>query len=296
MGETENGIEFPEFLYRYRSCANCYFEVELEKAVTSSKLYLSSALDLNDPFEFRPIYKASPLRDVLSDLKATHGRKPVIARDRFEKLSKKIYSRGEYRRLSRKLKPSVQTANVEEKIAAKTFKELPKKSRVACFSEDGNNIPMWAHYADNHAGACVKYRINLEKRGFSSFVPLRVGYQTKRPVITTNDLRIFTSRSTQDGGTEEIQQTVFDAMFLTKSTHWGYEREWRVFDSSDLSAGYEEVPCLEVCEIAFGVRADPIIFNRTREKFKGMINVFRCRVSESDFLIDRVANQQDVQC
>ena len=35
---------------------------------------------------------------------------------------------------------------------------------LASFSSNMNNLPMWAHYANNHAGYCVQYKVDTPTR------------------------------------------------------------------------------------------------------------------------------------
>lgn len=55
---------------------------------------------------------------------------------------------------------------------------------TSCFSSEvDNNMPMWAHYANNHKGYCIKYSIlNAQSIFPVSYEPIR----TKSAVIVTN--------------------------------------------------------------------------------------------------------------
>lgn len=90
--------------------------------------------------------------------------------------------------------------------------------RLMCFSlsERFDSPPMWAHYADNHAGFIVAF--NTEHDWFRH----RKGGSKKRLLKIT----YF------DGKVEELLENV-QAAFLSKTTDWAYEREWRIYASEE---------------------------------------------------------------
>ncbi len=151
----------PERLYRYRPNGTSYFEDEIEKAL-QEKVFLSSVGNLNDPFDFRPSYEPSDLKDVHKLLKKIHGRKPSISRKRVERIVRRPLSRAEYRQYSKRLRPSVLLAKTEIVTGQKIIQDQGRFGRLACFSEEKQNIPMWAHYANDHKGVCLVYRLSSE--------------------------------------------------------------------------------------------------------------------------------------
>ena len=92
--------------------------------------------------------------------------------------------------------------------------------RVACFSEDNANAPMWAFYADNHKGICIEYDLH-ENSHFKDFC-LPVQYVTK-----TNNTDL-TETLLDDEDPLNVQSL---ELFVKKAKYWSYEREWRlIFD------------------------------------------------------------------
>jgi hypothetical protein len=86
--------------------------------------------------------------------------------------------------------------------------EAARKFGVLCFSEKKDDLLQWAHYADHHKGICLGFDIGTEGK-FG-----QVKYVTKRTPFPKRMLR--------------------DVEFMwkllsTKSAHWEYEKEWRVF-------------------------------------------------------------------
>ena len=85
------------------------------------------------------------------------------------------------------------------------------------FSERWDVPTMWAHYADNHRGVCLGFDIPEEKATKIEYVA---------------DLIAMDSRVLSDS---EYNRRMTDIAQRTKSAHWEYEAEWRVW--CDLSPG-----------------------------------------------------------
>lgn len=73
--------------------------------------------------------------------------------------------------------------------------------RIVCFSERNNDLLMWAHYANNLKGVCLKFECNKDLELFSK--ACRIKYCKERPYN-------------------------FNASAITKPLEWNYEVEWRI--------------------------------------------------------------------
>lgn len=99
---------------------------------------------------------------------------------------------------------------------------------ILCLTEAADNLLMWAHYAASHEGIVMEFDSKhdffvrrfpkgtmLNPVGFDADLRKdcgflrRVEYSTERPAVTISDVDSF-------------------GPFLTKSSEWGYEREWRM--------------------------------------------------------------------
>jgi hypothetical protein len=86
---------------------------------------------------------------------------------------------------------------------------------IACFSETNENELMWAHYADNYAGICIRYKTQGLMDGLPGDVRLvRVAYGDAPPPVSRDDA--LNSRSAAI------------KILSHKKANWAYEREWRV--------------------------------------------------------------------
>lgn len=127
-----------------------------------------------------------------------------------------------------------QLIDIEKNILKKPF-------YIASFSEQSNNPPMWAHYADNYKGFCVEYDLSeLRKSNFDddkeTFLINRlfqVQYTSKIQRIAQSHLRTSNSQTSRIA----IKRKLIRAI-LTKSRHWAYEKEWRLVVSNSRRKGY----------------------------------------------------------
>lgn len=97
-----------------------------------------------------------------------------------------------------------------------------KTYRIFCVSEDRDNLLMWAHYADNHAGVVLEFRCVPEVD--SPFcVAIPVTYQHEKPTLGSFD-EVFRDLV----GFEDVDFVrKNEDMIYVKSDHWAYEKEWR---------------------------------------------------------------------
>lgn len=99
--------------------------------------------------------------------------------------------------------------------------DLQDDLRIASFSESGNSILMWSHYAENHKGFCIKYDFTSDDFVKSLLYPIT--YNSQRIIVTP---KIFSSK-----GWVTIAA-------LCKAPEWSYENEWRFLNKK--LDGYSE--------------------------------------------------------
>ncbi|MCL1939635.1 MAG: DUF2971 domain-containing protein [Desulfovibrionaceae bacterium] len=97
---------------------------------------------------------------------------------------------------------------------------LLSDTSIFCLTEDHDNLLMWAHYADSHKGGVVKF-LPVKEVDSPLLVARQVIYSRSAPAMEyTNILDI--------DNTEELKEAIIDAVTLTKSIDWQYEKEWRI--------------------------------------------------------------------
>lgn len=110
--------------------------------------------------------------------------------------------------------------------------ELSDIAFVKSFSENKNNLLMWAHYADKYSGMCVEYDFNkLSNAILCHLYPIH--YSNKRLKNRWLDQAINEHKDlkkmNQDNNCPNDCDFIKDIMslFLVKSKAWEYESEWR---------------------------------------------------------------------
>ena len=153
-----------------------------------------------------------------------------------------------------------------------------------------NNLLMWSHYASAHRGFVVgfdaKHPFFNNVQMPRTITPLRqVRYSEKRPLVP-----VF----------EECDQDLTELLFLTKSGHWTYEEELRMFaqpkvadvvlkGNDGLNIYLYRFPPECVREIIFGcLMEQPIkerISNLVKERYPNA-KLFQAALNETDFDLD----------
>ncbi|WP_417549099.1 DUF2971 domain-containing protein [Methylophaga sp.] len=82
---------------------------------------------------------------------------------------------------------------------------------VTCFSELNDELLMWSHYADKYKGICLEFDTQYEP--FSK--ARKVRYCQTMPSLSITDALL-------NNNYEQILD-----LYCTKSSSWGYEKEWR---------------------------------------------------------------------
>jgi DUF2971 family protein len=97
------------------------------------------------------------------------------------------------------------------------LEEQQKHTLIFSAAQEGDNILMWGHYGAGHTGFAIGFRTDApsfhQRLDGGSRNLRRVNYSYLRPAVDTVD----------ELGEQE--------MLLTKSSHWQFEKEWRMFES-----------------------------------------------------------------
>lgn len=181
-----------QFFYKYVSARTALLILQ------NKKLKYSSPLTFNDPFDVQTkIDYGFELTDLFSLLRAKfdHGVEKFV--DKFKDEHKKLND---------------------------WWRQEVKGSRVFCVAEENDNLLMWAHYAEDHQGAVIKFEC-LPSIDNTLCAAMKVNYVNKPPVIATLDEYI----KSLIGKHELDFDSLYYKLFTSKSDHWAYEKEWRVF-------------------------------------------------------------------
>lgn len=246
----------PQTLYKYLAPARA-------DAVAKRLLRFSPLSAFNDPFEGRPHVTALvpdgeasvAMQGLLpSELKRAYDGLPSDVRSHlscaaFIDFGSQLAAQqeGDLAKLFNELAPHV-TATIQRK-----FDDL---IGILSLSEVPDSLLMWSHYAASHTGFVIGFEprhsyFNQSKGADDEFRHLRrVMYREARPrgALTSLD------------GTD---------LFLVKSSHWAYEREWRILrptteadftiSATPFPIHLFEYPADALKEVIIGARMDLIV-------------------------------------
>lgn len=188
-------MEKPDLIYKYQSpCEQSFQNLE------AHSFYFGSPREFNDPYDCA-LYPslAEPTDSEARAYRSRYTQPGVPERVRREFLE---ISNDD---LKAKIIEIVKRA-VDERIDA-----FLKNNGVTCFSEDNNNLLMWAHYGRKYRGFCLEFSTEYE--------PFK-----KMAEVTYDDLiPTINAVSILNGDDSFITQ-----LYRTKSSSWNYEKEWRV--------------------------------------------------------------------
>lgn len=244
-----------------------YMTAKAAKAVLENNAFRWSSPSLfNDPF------------DMQFDLHLEYDRQQVVNRvlDRFMDVytgrAQPVAGRtlDEKAKLLRACMPGIKEGKVRNEHRAAIYETLrltedglPKlheelrtvlaSRKLLCLSEIPDSLIMWAHYAENHAGAVIEVSY-LEDGTYASTwgAAKPVRYTANMPRLA--DERALTRCLLGEGPLATPQQ--FQDSVYVKADAWSYEKEWRVFGGWENQQKTEDVKfrVKEMTAVYFGCR------------------------------------------
>jgi hypothetical protein len=199
----------PSVLFRFLSFQRA------KEILTSSSIYLCAPSAFNDPFDcrLRPSFEGS--RDEFRSVGALLAKQmhPGISRTK-----RKQMVRGARSKLNWEFFESIYSAWEQEML---------NNSGMVCLTERSDDILMWSHYGDNHAGVCLGFTYTIGEGLIGRAVPIR--YLDAFPDFSFVKTLSGTHARSPAEQTEALVR-FGTVVFLTKASHWAYEKEWRVID------------------------------------------------------------------
>ncbi len=192
-------MELPQTIFKYEP-----FALRAIQNLKASSVYFAPPAVFNDPYD-------CAITASIAD--ASH--------DEVEQLRTEFSTSGAYTQEVRDANSHLDLDEFETQIRRgaqvvidKARNDFLRKRGVTCFSETNDNLLMWSHYGGQYKGFCLEFRTDFEP--FSKLQG--VSYVTEMPQFPLSDF-IRNENHTQ----------LMKRMFLTKSSAWAYEKEWRVF-------------------------------------------------------------------
>ena len=176
----------------------------------------------------------------------------------------------------------------QEKYQKHWWKNLLPGLRIFCISEVRDNLLMWAHYAKDHTGAVFEF-LSLPDKDNELSVAEPVVYVDQPPPLLTEDELLDHILS----GRELDKDDVGKGYVYTKSKHWQYEREWRVWYPLVPAPGilYEDYPIWppEFAAVYIGCRANSAFVSEVVSLTRGgfpATRIYQARKSETAFTLE----------
>jgi hypothetical protein len=208
-------------LYKYRK-----FDARTLSMLINKEIYFAGPENLNDPYDCQ-ISITEAIWEAISIAKKRHPSSLTLA----------------------KLNLLTELADAAPKMEADI-----KGTGIFSLSRTCRNVLMWAHYADEHRGLCVGFRLS------DKFTALR----DNSPVVGTEQSGYFPNNPFVNylvnmGITEELVPwdqfwfRVFSIGLVAKHNSWRYEQEVRIIRNQP---GTEWFQPKEIVEIVFGLNMD----------------------------------------
>ncbi|MES2306588.1 MAG: DUF2971 domain-containing protein [Gemmatimonadota bacterium] len=252
----------PAILYKYRSVAPAswlYTEAALEK----QELFMATRAMFNDPFECRPVFSHECTKEEL--------------RAAADRILKKTPLNGQQRR-ARVREIARGHKDQWPQDFARAVKQLneamDRQVGLFCLTAKGDDILMWSHYADAHAGICMGFSTEECDSPFRNARPVR--YSRDLPVC-----RVFA----------EDRNVVEEKAMFTKADAWAYEEEWRLINFRDGACTKRFEPRF-LRQVILGARIAPEVATkviRLTEKHYPHVQILNACIRENSYGLNLTA-------
>ena len=261
MKDSAADLAAPLKFYKYRAMAGEAAKW-VERIVCQHEIYFAPASSFNDPFDLRPPFSLDASKEVQSAF--------------YVRVAQKHGSRQSEEELWAEARRTTEISLSEASLPSTTFivQELhtdfiATQVGVYCVSTKREDILMWSHYGDSHRGICLEFDAMAPLMGHVQ----RVTYSQKRPIINLY---------------EDDDMVALDKAMLTKSDHWEYESEWRLFRNIK-GPGIEKIRPNNVTGIIIGAAASAVVrqtvFQWVRER-TALLTVYQASINKREFELD----------
>ncbi len=150
---------------------------------------------------------------------------------------------------------------------------------IGCFTTNlTNNMPMWAHYANNHTGFCIEYNVTKPKLFYPiSYEPTRapanVAYMNCVSLGYKDMIGKITEKEKED---LEFYNALLFHNCIIKNNDWKYENEYRLLFPTEIAKQFTNVSNKGVLmpNKVLGIETTGIYLGMTCEKYKNkLINI-----------------------
>lgn len=192
----------PAKFYKYRPMNTPELVQRVESIVLHNEIFFAPPPLFNDPFDLKPAFSLDA--------------PPECQREDYLRLSRKFqphFSDAQHNKEADSvMAKSLDAENIAGAVAIiqAMYAEVLIRVGVFCVSTKRDDILMWSHYADSHRGVCLEFDGMARLMAHAQ----QVNYSRKRVPINPY----------ADDNMARMEKAM-----LTKSEHWAYEAEWRLF-------------------------------------------------------------------
>jgi len=233
--------EIPDVLYKYRFFDTLDRHLSI---LTEWELWFTSAREFNDPY------------DSVLQFDFTDHPKGIMQRWAMDLVRRTVpnLSRPERRRVVKSRLSEIRaTPDYKELFHKKDLEHTYRKFGICSLSAIHDDLLMWAHYSHNHSGFCVGLRTEvifavmnaLAKEHELLLDIVKIDYSDRMPQIN-----FFQSMLSENRDADIIK------LLSTKSTHWSYEKEYRLTLWERVSQSIRFLPEI-IDSIFMGCRISP---------------------------------------
>lgn len=233
---------------------------------------------------------------------------PKLTKEKLRKVTRNIGEQSEMTLGGRTPSDLVADKNVGAKGLNELLNRYFEKSKQAvdqhfgvfCLAQQPDNILMWSHYADEHAGICIEFDTAAHANVFHNIQP--VEYKVESPVIEKRFANILMEIQDEERSfDEEILEHIagkdvdeewtdrdIHSWFLTKSTLWKYENEWRSIVSVP---GPKQIPAAAISGVIIGCKASDETEQAVRDlvsRRRRKVSIYRAQKKKGTFALDIV--------
>ena len=251
----------PIALYKYKDLSGDGIG-HVEDMLEENRLWYSSPLKFNDPFDCRCVFDIGNTREEIVLRKAAFlvRRKGTTLADAIAQANGDIPT-------------EPQEVDQWQKQQIEGHSRRTANTGILCLTPVCDDFIMWTHYAKNHTGICIQFRVrDAREEGHLDFIAAAhaVEYADRCPTI--NFVR--------DGTVDIVRKA-----FLTKSTPFRYEREWRIV-LMDQGPGLKPIPKGIVGAVILGCQIDPAARERVVNacaKYEGDVKIVRATLDPETY-------------
>ncbi len=258
-------------LYKYRP-----INLNTLKILINESLVFSIPDKFNDPFDaklfYKPIDTETGIKTFIDNLYA----KGKMTKERHDEMLQTI---DEWKRLAQ---------SDEEFLEAISLPEKKEHARIqiCCFSERFDNIQMWSHYANDHQGVCLGFKV-VENPAIKSLVGFRmIGPDNIEKILQVRKVDYRRSPIEQiDRNKKDDLKQKYLQFLCTKEMNWKYEKEWRAFFPHKDETSLVKFPMETLTDLIFGLRT-------SEEEINTVIGILKQKVLRKNVTVWKMIEDQ----